>query len=357
MKELRLPAEGSFTQKRGVVAWLVSNFSERDDDNSLFSAHLFRSGRLNWREYVDPDEVEDIQNRLQLLEIVTRNNCARFLEDNDMKTVPSNWGDADSMFSIQRVSQALYYKRLTQGELTHTQSECDIMTLLHVNLIPRLGQFVDAVLTAESLVDKPDLRFTVFLALMNTVFLFFRILGFLSQQQLTDALRQVREHYIVHNTGHLSTIQKTVVLAHVGLNCMGMAKWADISWLFDYLDSVAQELLQLQDNAESPERHVLLDVVAEVLSCYRYQSYHSHAALLYAQFIEKKVALKYIEDTAYEFRYFADEDLPSDHEAISLYHLIAAYPSGIPETEPPVGWMAASISTACRSRWRRRECP
>ena len=109
-------------------------------------------------------------------------------------------------------------------------------------------------LTAESLAGKTALRFSVALALMNTVFLFFRVLGFLSQRQLTDALWQVREHYILHDTGHLSTIQKTTVLAHVGLNCMGMAKWADISWVFDYLDSVAQELLQTLDHPESPDR-------------------------------------------------------------------------------------------------------
>lgn len=340
--------ELSFAQKKGVVAWLVSNFSERDDDNSLFSAHLFRAGRLNWREYVDPGNIEQIQNRLQLLHIITRNKYSRFLEENDMKTVKLNWGDADSMFLIQRVSQALYYKH--RGEHTNTQSELDMMTLLHVNLIPNLGQFIDAVLTAESLTDKPALRFAVSLAVMNTVFLFFRMLGFLSQQQLTDALWQVREHYIVHNTGHLTTTQKTIVLAHVGLNCMGMAKWADISWLFDYLDSTAKELLELQDNAESSERHILLDVVAEVLCCYRYQGYHSRAAVMYAQFVEQKVGPKYVvENRAYEFRYWADEGLPSDHEAISLYHLIAAYPSGIVETAAPVSALAGHFERRGRN--------
>ena len=107
---------------------------------------------------------------------------------------------------------------------------------------------------------------------------------------------------------------------------MGMAKWADISWLFDYLDSIAQELL-LQDHAESPDKHILLDVVAEVLCCYRYQNYHSPAALLYARFVEQKVAPMYLETRAYEFRYFADESLPSDHEAISLYRLRPRYVS------------------------------
>ena len=334
MQDLRSP-ELSFAQKRGVVAWLVSNFSDRDDDNALFSAHLFRAGRLNWREYVDTDRVEQIQNRLHLLHIIARNKYSRFLEENDMKTVPPNWGDSDDVFLIQRIAQALYYKH--RGEHANTQSELDIMTLLHVNLIPKLAQFIDTVLTAESLDDKPALRVGVALALMNTVFLFFRVLGFLSQQQLADALQQVRGHYIVHDTGNLATIQKTIVLAHVGLNCMGMAKWADISWLFDYLDSIVLELLELQDDAESPERHILLDVVAEVLCCYRYQGHHSSAALLYARFVEQKVGPKYLGNRAYEFRYWADEALPSDHEAISLYHLIAAYPSGIAETEAPVG--------------------
>ena len=63
---LQPPAEVSTALKRGVVAWLVSNFSDRDDDNALFSAHLFRAGRLNWGEYVDTDRVEQIQNRLHL---------------------------------------------------------------------------------------------------------------------------------------------------------------------------------------------------------------------------------------------------------------------------------------------------
>jgi hypothetical protein len=245
--------ELSFAQRRGVMLWLVSNFIERDDDNSLFSAHLFRTGRLNWREYAHPNDVEEIQDRLQLLQIITRNKYSRFLEENDMKTLPSNWGDAENVFLIQRISQALYYKH--RGETnTPTQSELDIMTLLHVSLIPNVGEFIDESLGAESLSDKPALSFSVALAIVNTVFLFFRVLGFLSQQQLTDALWQARGHYIVHNTGKLTVMQTTIVLAHVGLNCMGMAKWADISWVFDYLDSVAQELLQTLDHPESPDR-------------------------------------------------------------------------------------------------------
>lgn len=329
------PEVFSFAQRRGVVAWLVSNLSERDDDNSLFSAHLFRTGRLNWREYVDPAKVDQIQNRLQLLQFVAHNKDSCLLEENTgMTTVPSNWGDSDNLFLVQRISQALYYKH--RGGGTPTQSEFDIMTLLHINLVPRLRQFIDEVSTAESLADKPALRFAAAVALVNTVFLFFRTLGFLSQQQLTDALWQVRENYVVRNTGELTEMQKIIVLAHVGMNCMGMAKWADISWLFDYLDSSAQELLQLQGDAESLDRDILLDVVAEVLCCYRYHNYHSRAALMYARFVQQKVGPKYLEDTAYEFRYFADESLPSDHEAISLYHLIVAYPSGIAETEAPV---------------------
>ena len=55
------------------------------------------------------------------------------------------------------VPRSRYYKH--RGERTHTQSEFDIMTLLHVNLIPRLRQFIDEVLTADSLADKLALRF------------------------------------------------------------------------------------------------------------------------------------------------------------------------------------------------------
>ena len=79
------------------------------------------------------------------------------------------------------------------------------------------------------------------------------------------------------------------------------------------MDAVAQELL----HAESPEdRHILLDVVAEVLLCYRYQNYHSAAALLYTRFVGERVSAKYgpLEDgraRAYEYRYFADESLAS----------------------------------------------
>jgi len=70
-------------------------------------------------------------------------------------------------------------------------------------------------------------------------------------------------------------------------------------------------------------RHILLDVVVEVLCCYRYQNYHSSAALLYWKFLREHVGPKYCDDgaagaRAYEYRYFADEHLPSDHEAISL---------------------------------------
>ena len=150
--------------------------------------------------------------------------------------------------------------------------------------------------------------------------------------QLSKALHQFKEHYIIKNTGEFDIPTKAVILAHVGMNCMGMAQFKDVFWIFEYFDSVAQEIIDMFQE-HLAVHHILLDIVSEILCCYQYHDYHSDSLFIYQKFVKDQVEKKYVSiNLMYEYRYYADAKWASDHEAISIYHLITAYPSGVPNT-------------------------
>jgi hypothetical protein len=91
-----------------------------------------------------------------------------------------------------------------------------------------------------------------------------------------------------------------------------------------FFDRECDALLSGWEDSANLNRDILLDLVAEIVSCYHYSRHFTGTGALakYKAFVQGQVARKYAPGEPFVYRYFAHADLPSDHEAVSLYHML-----------------------------------
>merc|ERR1712083_132126 len=76
------------------------------------------------------------------------------------------------------------------------------------------------------------------------------------------------------------------------------------------------------EDTSNPERAIVLDIIAETLTGYRYFNHWTPSRVRYESFVAGEIGRKYAERSDHVYRYYAHADFPSDHEALSLYHMI-----------------------------------
>ena len=177
-------------------------------------------------------------------------------------------------------------------------------------------------------------KLSVVLAAVNTITLFMRAAGLLDAAQLTRALENLRHAFDTTNHGKLNLYSKIAVLTHIGLNLVDLRgcpdgaascslESAQVSWIFSFFDEIEPVLLTAFQDWTNTNRDIILDLVAEIVTCYRYARRRTVALGHYLAFVRREVEHKY-SHTRYRYRFYAHADIASDHEALSLYHAYMA---------------------------------
>ena len=205
-------------------------------------------------------------------------------------------------------------------------------------LVPHLDAFVLGAVAraAERAAHEQGAKLGLALAAVNTVTLFARAAGLLDAVQLTRALELLRHAFDATNDGGLNLYSKVAVLTHIGFNLVnlrgcpggagtscGLASDKRVSWIFAFFDEVEPALLESFDDKHNRNRDITLDLVAEIVTCYRYARRRTAALERYLAFVRREVERKY-SSTPFHYRFYAHADIASDHEALSLYHAYMA---------------------------------
>jgi hypothetical protein len=196
---------------------------------------------------------------------------------------------------------------------------------LAAQLVPHLDAFVlaSAARAAERPPHEQAAKLSVALACVNTVTLFAPATGALDDAQLSRALALLKHTFGARNPGGLNLYSKVAVLTHIGLNCKGRVGLPHLGWIFDFFDAAEPQLLGAFEDWSNTNRDITLDLVAEIVTCYRFSRHATPALRRYVAFVRHEVARKY-SGVGYRFRFYAHADLASDHEAVSLYHAFLA---------------------------------
>lgn len=309
--------------RHSVVLWLARDMDERTDDNTFLASYFFAISRPDWTCLLGDDCAARVMERIEELHVWQYHVCAEKIARparTERVLVPSDFVYESTTFAIQRVAQALYYLRyfgrVASKQLSRSLEE------LRMQLMPHLQQFIRGGICSSShypWATSQDSKLSVALAVVNTVMLFARVLFLMSMQDLEYALAMLRQMYMVEDYGQMDLYSKASIIAHIGLNCQGQCGFVHVAWLFDYFDSLQPQLLASFEDLNNPRRDIILDLVAEIITCYRYFHHHTPHLEHYMAFMRHEVQRKYCGHFSY--RYYAHADLPSDHEAVSLYHM------------------------------------
>jgi len=306
---------------RAVVLWLVHDIEVQTDHNAFLASYFFTIRHPDWTNLLGDISTAKVLRRIEDLHMWQYRICTETIGETELFFTPSDFGRESTTFAIQRVAQALYYLQHF-GRVASSQQHRSLY-LLRTQLVPHLQQFIRDSLYdsshypwATSLVSKVS----VALAVVNTVTLFARVLRLLSVQDLQPVLSLLRQMYIVEDCGQLDLYGKAAIIAHIGFNCRGQCAFDHVSWIFDYFDTLQPQLLAAFEDRSNLNRDITLDLVAEIVTCYRYFRHRTSCRTRYETFVKHEVQRKYCGHFCY--RYYAHADFPSDHEAVSLYHML-----------------------------------
>lgn len=308
-----------------VVLWLVRNMKTKTDFNSFLMSKFFVLGQPDLVRLLGKCGAAQTMARVDALHHWQQDTDRQNFAETKMRFLSSgSLGSASTTFAVQGMAQALYYMHyFAQGQLPEQYDHC--CKVLHKYLMPHLHEFISCSVrcwdTETSLVPEAE-KLSIALAVVNTFTLFLRSIGMVQAHDLQEVLALFRQLYIVQDSGELGIHGKAAVLSHILLNVRGQCEFADVDWIFVWLESVQPELLCAFEDTNNPSRDIVLDLVAEILTGYRYFNCWSPSRERYETFVAGEIRRKYADRFDWVYRYYAHADFPSDHEALSLYHMM-----------------------------------
>ena len=339
-----------------VVDWLVHEMAQHTDYSAFFASYLFEEHHHVWTGLVTggAPAVASVHSHIRRLHAWERANVKEKLRTYAAALVSGaaqpagDFSTGQNVFELQKGAQVLYYERYFnsfgqwqgagggdtgQGQCPWATSHSS-MQEQHVchqqvsaQLAPNIAGFIQGGLAraAERPASDQPSKVSLVLAVVNTLTLFGRVLGLVDQRGLSFSLALLQRGCGAENHGELNMYSKIVVLAHVGLNIKGQCHFDDVAWIFQYFDDIEGELLAAFDDVANPNRDIILDLVAEVCTCYYYSNHCTDSLSRYLLFVKREVRRKYSAGFASsqqgQSTYYAHADLASAHEAVSLYHL------------------------------------
>jgi hypothetical protein len=200
-----------------------------------------------------------------------------------------------------------HFRALRPAELRPSGSPNYVMRIRRASDL--LVQDIDA--------TQPE-RLGLCLAVVNCATLFDR--DRVDSRSMRCIVAAIQRRFIDDDRIGLDMHSKLSVATHVGMNLRtSLADRPDCAWLFTLFETMHGPLME-HFNRRDSSADITLDLVAEIVTCYYYANRRQRA---YEQFVHKEVARKY-GDSRFTYRYYAHVDFPSDHEAISLYHMALA---------------------------------
>lgn len=313
-----------------VVMWLVRNMLERTDNNSFLMSHFFVLGQPDLLRLLGKGGAANTFARMQALHYWQEGVYLQdFVETARRFLAPGNFRSRSTTFAVQDMAQALYYIHyFAPNSLPDDCVRCH--EVLRSKLVPRLHEFICCSVRCRDPAIPQDSKLSVALAVVNTVTLFMRLMGLLSRHDLQQVLALFQQLYMEEDIGELDLFGKTSVLAHIVLNVRGQCEFVHVAWIFEYLDSVQPQLQMAFEDESDPRRTIALDLIAEVLTGYRYFNHWTPSRVSYESFVAFEIRRKYAERVDHVYRFYAHADFPSDHEALSLYHMMMSGNGDLP---------------------------
>lgn len=308
-----------------VSMWLVENMETQTDDIAFLTSYLFVVGREELIGLLGEAGAKKAQLRINELYAWMHCRCVDDIGKAQLDVLLDDIGTKNTTFGISDAARALHYLRHFAYPETETHRLC--VETLRAKLVPHLQDFIRLSLSTsvrQFSFTSDNSNLSLSLAVVNTVTLFLRTLGLLSIQDLKQALGLLRQMYIEEDCGGLSMYNKACVFAHVLLNVQGHCSIKDVSWVFDWLDMWQPLLQAVFQDFSNPHRAMCLDLFAEVITGYRYFNYWTPSRMRYEWFVAAETKRKYVDRSDHVYRYYAHPDFPSDHEALSLYHMTIA---------------------------------
>ena len=327
-----------------VVTWLVDDMHAQTDFNAFFASYMFEINHNTWTQLLldagphNTRNIDAVHRRIAELHEYQRDYYANQLPSLLSTYALTALGDFSTeakINAVQTLAQTLYYTeyfRQYYGEPApepgSTYSLC--MDMLREHLEPYIGEMIlgsGSTAAQRAWTDQGSKAGTA-LAVVNTITLFARVLGLVSDDAVRDLIQQIRTVCVVENHGALNLYSKITVLTHIGLNFRGQIAFEQVAWVFEFFDEIQVEIIQMFDDESNANRDILLDLVAEIITCYNYSRHFTPALANYVAFVGKEVERKYARVAGAQFcyRYYAHADVPSDHESVSLYHMLMSQP-------------------------------
>jgi len=321
MSGLIYPNDIDYDSSDAVVMWLVYNMATQTDDNAFLTSHLFVVGNQELTGLLGSVGALQAEARIHELHFWKCNAYVKALAETDLDNLLRNFDTRGLSFDISRAAQALHFLRhcacIESEQYKHS------FATLQTKLVPNLEQYIRCIVAsrardASEASERSNLSLS--LALVNTVTLYLRTLELLGPQDLEQVLGLLQHFY--QECPWLNIYSKTSVLAHVLLNLQGQCPIKHVAWIFDCLD-MWQPLLQgAFCDLNNPHRDILLDLAAEVVTGYRYFDHWTPSRMRYEWFVASEAKRKYRDRSDHVYRFYAHADFPSDHEALSLYHMM-----------------------------------
>ena len=314
------------TEVAPVVHWLVECLfyskprggASTNEFNTFFTGYLFSLNTRVWAPHLKhvPYTADEVRRRIAgvdaqyLRKLLMQQSHAQ--EEEESTPFVERRMDASRLLRAAPAAQTAFYLReyFKRPRGTMPAPPC------YASRVRRTA----ALLRGAADRTQAD-RLGLCLAVVNSATLFDR--DRLRTEAQRAVVAQVRESFIDADDIGLSMHSKLSVATHVGMNFREqLATRADCGWLFAFFKAQRRPLLA-HFASRGGSADITLDLVAEIVTCYHYAGRCPGA---YEQFVIGEVARKYAAShpSQYTYRYFAHVDYPSDHEAISLYHMSLA---------------------------------